>query len=261
MHTGDVAFFLRGFYVYIDDLSIALSNFKYGCTFGGCSVNHLSYADDMVILSPSATALQKLLDICSVYSEKNDIVYIVKKSVYMVINSAKCNITNLPQVYLAGVFLEYVERYTYLGMIIHARNYDYDFTRQLRSILLRANILLRTFSRCSIEVNLHLFQSYYTNLYCSHLWHIYTETQLNKLRIIYNNALRRLFNLHPRCSASAMFVYSHMPSLDEICRKYMYRFIQRLNRTDNSISMCFMSSTNMLTSSIWRQWYRYLLYV
>ena len=70
-------FFLRGFlmYIYIDDLSIALSNSKYGCLFGGCSVNHLSYADDMVILSPSATALQKLLDICSFYSEKHDIVY------------------------------------------------------------------------------------------------------------------------------------------------------------------------------------------
>ena len=65
----------RFFNVYIDDLSIALSNSKYGCPFGRCSVNHLSYADDMVILSPSATALQKLLDICSVYSEKHDIVY------------------------------------------------------------------------------------------------------------------------------------------------------------------------------------------
>ena len=56
-----------------------------------------SYADDMIILSPSATALQKLLDIldiCSVYSEKHDIVYNVKKSVCMVINSAKYKITN-----------------------------------------------------------------------------------------------------------------------------------------------------------------------
>ena len=59
----------RFFNVYIDDLSIALSNSKYGCTFGGCSVNHLSYADDMVVLSPAETALQKLLEICSVYSE------------------------------------------------------------------------------------------------------------------------------------------------------------------------------------------------
>ncbi len=94
----------------------------------------------MVILSPSATALQKLLDnICSVYSEKHDIVYNVK-SVCMVINSAKYKITNLPQVYLAGVLLEYVERYKYLGMIIHVGNDDYDITRQLRSKILRTNI-------------------------------------------------------------------------------------------------------------------------
>ena len=215
----------RFFNVYIDDLSIALSNSKYGCTFGGCSVNNLPYADDMVIISPSATTLQKLLDICSVYSEKHDIVYNVKKSVCMVLISGKYKITNLHRVYLAGVLLEYVERYTYLGMIIHVRNVDYDITRQLRSIILRTNILLRTFSKCSTEVKLHLFQSCCPNLYCSHVWHIFTKTQLNKLRITYNNALRRLFNLHPRCCGSAMYAYSHMPSLDEIHRKYMYRII------------------------------------
>ena len=99
----------------------------------------MSYADDIVILSPSATALQKLLDICSVYSEKHDIVYNVKKSVCMLINSAKYMNTNLPQVYLAGVLLEYAERYKYLG--IHVRNDDYDITRQLRSIILRTNII------------------------------------------------------------------------------------------------------------------------
>ena len=104
----------RFFNVYIVDLSIALSNSKHGYTFGGCSVNHLSYADDMVIISPSATALQKLLDICSVYTEKHDIVYTVKKSVRMVI-------------------LEYVERYKYLGMIIHLRNYDYNITTQINN--------------------------------------------------------------------------------------------------------------------------------
>ncbi len=134
----------------------------------------------MVILSPSATALQILLDRCSVYSELHDIVYNVKKSACMVINSDKYKITNLPRVYLAGVLLEYVERYKYLGMIIHVRNGDYDITRQLRSIILRTNILLRTFSRCSNEVKLRLFQSYCTNLYCSHLWHIHTKTQLKK---------------------------------------------------------------------------------
>ena len=50
----------RFFILYIDDLSIALSTSKYGCTFGGCPVNNLSYADDMAILSTSAATLQKL---------------------------------------------------------------------------------------------------------------------------------------------------------------------------------------------------------
>ena len=72
-------FFLCAFFnVYIDDLSIALPNSKYGCTFGGCSVNHMSYADDIVILSPSATALQELLDICSVYSETHDLFAVLR---------------------------------------------------------------------------------------------------------------------------------------------------------------------------------------
>ncbi len=68
---------------------------------------------DRVIISTSATALKKLgglLDICSVYSEKHAIVYNVKKSVCMLITSAKYNISNLPRVYLAGVLLEYIER-------------------------------------------------------------------------------------------------------------------------------------------------------
>ena len=53
-----------------------------------------------------------------------------------------------------------------------------------------------------------------------------------------------------------MFTYSHNAIVgwnsSEVC---MYRFIQRHSCTDNSILLCFMSSTNMLTSSIWRRWY------
>ena len=67
-----------------------------------------------------------VLDICSVYSERHDVVYNVQKSGSMVTNSAKFKLTNLPRVYLAGVLLEYVERYKYLGMIIHIRHDDYD---------------------------------------------------------------------------------------------------------------------------------------
>ena len=115
-----------------------------------------------MIFSPSATALQKLLDICSVYSEK-------QKSVCMVINSGKYKITNLPRVYLAGLLPEYVERYKYLGMIIHVRNDDLDITRQLRSIILRTNILLRTFSKVRLRLSCTCF-SLIVLIYTVHIY-------------------------------------------------------------------------------------------
>ena len=102
-----------------------------------------------------------------------------------------------------------------LGMLIHVRNDDLDIVRQLKSVILRKNILMRTFSSCSVEVKLFVFKSYCSNFYYSHLWYNFTKVQMNKLRITYNNATRRLFNLHFRCSASEMFANSNIHSMDE----------------------------------------------
>ena len=45
------------FNVYMDDLSVNLKKCPTGCIAGGTVVNHLMYADDIVLLSPSATGL------------------------------------------------------------------------------------------------------------------------------------------------------------------------------------------------------------
>ena len=79
----------QGRYYCIDDLSISLSNVNAGCKFGGMSVNHFSYADDMAILSPSASGLQKLLNIGASYATEHDIIYNVKKTQCMVVPSTK----------------------------------------------------------------------------------------------------------------------------------------------------------------------------
>ena len=59
---------------------ITLSNANAGCK----SVNNFSYADDMAILSPSASWLQKLLNICELYAIKH-IIYNFKKTQCMVV--------------------------------------------------------------------------------------------------------------------------------------------------------------------------------
>ena len=50
------------FNVYINDLSVSLSKLPIGCCIGENVMNHLMYADDIVLLSPTAKGMQRLLD-------------------------------------------------------------------------------------------------------------------------------------------------------------------------------------------------------
>ena len=52
------------FCIYVDELSKMLNNVHVGCFVGTMLVNHLLYADDLVLLSPSAAGLSILLSIC-----------------------------------------------------------------------------------------------------------------------------------------------------------------------------------------------------
>ena len=52
---------------------------------GGAWVNSLSYADDMVLLAPTVTALQPLLEVCRAYAGPHDIVYNTTKTVCMLV--------------------------------------------------------------------------------------------------------------------------------------------------------------------------------
>ena len=47
---------------------------------------------------------------------------------------------------------------------------------------------------------------------------------MNKLRIAYNNSLRRLLNIPKYNSASEMFVCLNIPSFGELLRKSIFNF-------------------------------------
>ena len=72
---------------------MTLSKTKVGCALGQIMVNHLAYADDLVILSPSAKGLHKLLNICSDYGEEHDIMFNnkTKTGMYVFSNQMSCS--------------------------------------------------------------------------------------------------------------------------------------------------------------------------
>ena len=56
------------FCVYIDDLLTLLSKAGFGCYIGPVFVGALAYADDIVLLAPTPTALRKMLAICEKFA-------------------------------------------------------------------------------------------------------------------------------------------------------------------------------------------------
>ena len=69
------------FSLYMDDLSIMLRTEKIGCCVGNDIVNHLFYADDLVLISPSLLGLRKPVSFCETYANNHDIIF-NEKSLY-----------------------------------------------------------------------------------------------------------------------------------------------------------------------------------
>jgi hypothetical protein len=158
------------FNCYMDDLSLQLTANHCGCHMEGVSFNHLIYADDMCLIAPSPGGLQKLLNICNKYADSHDIIYNVKKSVTMLIQSKKVKFNRLPPLYLNEKCLDYVDSYKYLGvMFCNTMSENLDFERQRRALYASANRLKRNFGFCDHDVKKQLFSSFCSNLYCSHL--------------------------------------------------------------------------------------------
>ena len=55
------------FALYMNKLSRLLVMCNVGCYLDGQCMNHLMYADDIFLLTPTAKAMQQLLDICNDY--------------------------------------------------------------------------------------------------------------------------------------------------------------------------------------------------
>ena len=99
-----------------------------------------------------------------------------------------------------------LRRDSYLGVIISGHNCDLDLKRQVRKFCTNsANLLIRKFSKCSVDVECYLFITYCSTLYCSAMWFNNTKSAMKNLEVAYNNSLRRLLSLKTYNSASEMF--------------------------------------------------------
>ena len=110
-------------YIYTDDLNHHLQATGVGCYLGG-AVNSLSYADDMVLVAPTVTALQTLLEVCRAYAGPRDIEYNTTKTVCILVLLKQSQGQFSTRVRLGIEEPSFVEEFRYLGHIMTAHCRD-----------------------------------------------------------------------------------------------------------------------------------------
>ncbi len=250
------------FNLYMDHLSGELKGCRTGCLVGDSLINHMLYADDLVVLSPSSAGLQQLLRICSQYGLMFDIKFNSMKSVVLIARTKDDIKCVYPTFSLAGEPLEVVKKVKYLGHVIRDDLCDDDdVQRQCGKLYGQANMLARKFHMCTPDVKISLFKTYCTTLYTAHLWCDFSESKMKKLQVAYNDALRIVLKIPRRSSASEMFVSNNVPTFNAVLRNCMYRFMCRLVGSKNMIIVSIADvskSDTRYTSCFWKHWTRSL---
>lgn len=257
------------FNVYMDGLSDKLNTCKVGCVIGSVIVNHLMYADDLVIFSPSAKGLTALINICTAYGDENDILYNQKKSAVMIVRTSQYKNVKFPPFHLNGVKLSELNHIKYLGhMLSSDLSDDMDIIRQNRQLYSQGNSLIRKFHMCTKEIKIMLFKTYCSSMYTVQLWWNYKLGTIRKLYVAYNNIFRLLlgiprFNNNVNYSASHTFVSNEVSNCASLIRKLVYRFITRLDSCNNALTAMLVGGVDcdtFFTSKIRKHW-RSLLYL
>ena len=247
------------FNVFLEYLNISLSDTKAGCCIGSVNRNNLSWADDLVLMSPSAHGLNELLEVCDAYAKEHLVTYNTKKTKAMYIKAKGCHIYRLPNIFLSGKTIEYVNEFTYLGHVIcNDLSDDADIVNQNRKLCARGNLVSRKFKSCNVVVKRYLFQTYCSTIYCCSLWTKFKNVTLNRIRVNYNNILRRMVGVPTFSSASQLFSLLDLKGFHELRRRACYSLMTRLRGSSNSVVSDVIHSDARLTSDIWRTWHMLL---
>ena len=243
------------FTVYMDELSSLLNKYRTGCYIGNRIVNHLMYADDLVVIAPSGMGLQRLLDVCSEFGLSHDVKDNASKTCVMCCRSKLLKDVRTQDFYMGGVPIVTVEQVKYLGhYITEDPTNDVDIARQNRALCCQGNMVLHKFHMCSVDVKLALFRAYCTSMYCSHLWWSFRKETMTRFVTCYHNLLKRALGLSKFGSTSATCAYFRVSSCEAVIRGLVYRFMTRVETRTNGIMSAICLSRLRYQSKIRRSW-------
>ena len=208
-----------------------------------------------MLIAPTVTALQTLLEVCPAYAGPHDIVCNTTKTVCMLVRSKQSQGRFSTRARLGNRELSFVEEFRYLGHIMTADcRDDKDIKKQFRRQSAVSNMLVRKFSFVLIEAKIQLFKSYCYPIYGCALWRHSFQNSIRKCTVIYSDTFKHLINFPRYTSSSQVFAMSATDHINVVLRKFAYSLMSRVVASSNSIFTAIVNSDAHHQSPLMNKW-------
>jgi hypothetical protein len=164
------------FCLYFDNVLAKLKSSQVSCYIANLYVGGLAYADDLVLLAPTAASMRRMLAICDDFARDFHVSFNAAKSKSMMFSPISANSrfsAPSPMFYIGNQVIENINQWLHLGhMLTNDLDDTADITRRCNSFTRQTNNLLCQFSTLdSLTIN-RLFTPFCSSHYGCELWNL-----------------------------------------------------------------------------------------
>ena len=218
------------FSCYFDGLTKLLREKKIGCHMYNMFLAIILFADDICLLAPTRSTLDRLISYCSDYCSTHGLTFNPKKSKVMVFSAKRMNLKELKPITMAGKIIDYVDSVTYLGTkIISENGLCFSSADDLLSFYRSSNAVLNVAKKPSIHILMHLlYANCIPTLTYACAVKEYPQREMIDCNTAINDAIRKIFTYDRWQSVRELRISYGYKSLSEIFASAKNKFCEDL---------------------------------
>ena len=189
------------FCIYINKMISKLRHSSLGCQLQGVYLGIWVYADDIILLSPSRSALQSMTTICENYAQSSKLKFSThpvpekSKTKCLIFTKENINMHDILPIMLNSLPLPFVNEVKHLGNILQTDNsMNNDMSIKRAKFISKIHSLNQEFYFTDPYIVMKLYSIYACSFHGSSLWNLYSDNAL-RLYSSWNVAVRILFDV------------------------------------------------------------------
>ena len=169
----------------------------------------LCYADDLVLLAPSPSALRTMLQCCESFALERGLRFNASKT-QLIRFSFSFSSACAARFHLCGYELPFLDSVVHLAHLLSHNLCDTpDVNSKLRDMIRKANCLFASFPGVGPSILSRLFQSYCLSLYGSCLWSL-SSPAIHNIEVAFNKILRKIWHLDYRSHTAIVHLVANL---------------------------------------------------